>query len=145
MAVGPVDARLTGYPPEVGRVVVAVGGAVVDEHGDTVDVAYVCAIAACMFCSAVSKGFGAVAASADMKPAPIPSVNRGASFEAPGSGRAAKVAAQRLFLLLIRRADARAVERGGLFEHAFEGELAHRLAVLDHERHVVCAHLERGP
>src|SRR5580692_5031835 len=59
--------------------------------------------------------------------------------------RAAEVPAQRFFLLLVRRADARPVQGSRLFEHALEGELAHRLAVLDHEGNVVGTYLEGGP
>ncbi len=54
-----------------------------------------------------------------------------------------EVLAQRLHLALVVRADVVAVELVGLCEHALERELAHPLTLLDHERHVVRAHLER--
>src|SRR5690348_3964328 len=54
-----------------------------------------------------------------------------------------EVLAKGLHLALVVRADAGAVEDARGLEHALEGELADRLAVLDHERHVVGAHLER--
>src|SRR5262245_34142418 len=59
--------------------------------------------------------------------------------------RPAEVLAQRVLLELVGRADVAAVQRVRRLEHPLEGELAHRLAVLDHERHVVGPHLERGP
>src|SRR5207244_10634054 len=58
-------------------------------------------------------------------------------------GRAREVLAQRLVLTLVVRPDALAVQTRGRFEHVLERELADALAVLDHERNVVRAHLER--
>src|SRR6266540_50953 len=57
----------------------------------------------------------------------------------------AEVLAQRVDLTLVRGADVLAVEHDGWFDHLLEGQLAHLLAVLDHERHVVRSYLERRP
>src|SRR5437588_4566356 len=61
-----------------------------------------------------------------------------------GASRGQEVLAQRVLLALVG-ADPLAVEHGGLLHHALEGELADALAVLDHEGHVVGAHLQRSP
>src|SRR4051794_36434927 len=55
---------------------------------------------------------------------------------------AAEVLAEGLGLTLVVGADLTAVEQRRLLEHPLEGELADPLAVLDHERPVVRAHLE---
>src|SRR5262245_48064409 len=57
--------------------------------------------------------------------------------------RPEKVLAQRLVLMLVGRADALAVEARRHVEHVLERQFADTLTVLDHERHVVCAHLQR--
>src|SRR5207248_10937170 len=63
--------------------------------------------------------------------------SRGRARSVPRHSWAMEVLAERLFLLLIRRTDALAVEVLGDVEHPLEGALAHALTVLDHERNLV--------
>ena len=58
-------------------------------------------------------------------------------------GPAEEVLAEHGLLALVVGADVLAVEHVGLLGHALEGELADGLAVLDHERDVARANLER--
>src|SRR5690348_15073367 len=74
-------------------------------------------------------------------PTPPTSARRG-RWPVAASGAADEVLAESLGLLLVVRQRLPAVEDGRLLDHPLEGELAHPLAVLDHERHVVGPDLE---
>ncbi len=65
-----------------------------------------------------------------------------AVFRAGGFGQ--EMLAERFALTLVVGPDVPAIELGRFGQHALERELAHPLAVLDHERDVMGPHLERG-
>src|SRR5271165_1410482 len=54
-----------------------------------------------------------------------------------------EVLAEHRLLTLVVGAHIRSIEQVRSFAHVLEGELAHRLAVLDHERHIAGPDLER--
>src|SRR5439155_21717085 len=61
-----------------------------------------------------------------------------------GCLRLGEMLAQRVGLSLVCGPDRLPIEHVGGLDHPFERELTDALPVLDHERDVVCPHLERG-